>query len=168
MARRRVNFISGLRVSGEERCEDQDEPRNAAIQFYQQLFSSSMTDGYSYSVRGKLLRLDCSAIDPVVCPVLVEEIRKAFFDMSPLKAPACGNSTTHAFFPDGLDWLEVKERWPVLDQDNISDLQQRLADFFSKVARCNNGVAYWLAKFASDTNFDVMFFESPPDGMEFG
>ncbi|KAK8626555.1 hypothetical protein V6N13_134196 [Hibiscus sabdariffa] len=39
---------------------------------------------------------------------------------------------------------------------------------FSKVARSNNEVADWLAKFASDTNFDVIFFESPPDGLEFG
>ncbi|KAL4386403.1 hypothetical protein GQ457_09G026060 [Hibiscus cannabinus] len=39
---------------------------------------------------------------------------------------------------------------------------------FSKVARSNNLVADWLAKFASDTNFDVMFFESPPDGLDFG
>ncbi|KAK8658335.1 hypothetical protein V6N13_036543 [Hibiscus sabdariffa] len=29
---------------------------------------------------------------------------------------------------------------------------------FSKVARSNNKVADWLAKFASDTNFDVIFF----------
>ncbi|KAK8697169.1 hypothetical protein V6N13_113321 [Hibiscus sabdariffa] len=39
---------------------------------------------------------------------------------------------------------------------------------FSKVARSNNSVADWLAKFASDTNFDVIFFESPPDGLVFG
>ncbi|KAK8515863.1 hypothetical protein V6N13_096806 [Hibiscus sabdariffa] len=39
---------------------------------------------------------------------------------------------------------------------------------FSKVARSNNEVADWLAKFASDTNFDVIFFESPPDGLDFG
>ncbi|KAK8483083.1 hypothetical protein V6N11_066520 [Hibiscus sabdariffa] len=38
----------------------------------------------------------------------------------------------------------------------------------SKVARSNNSVADWFAKFASDTNFDVIFFESPPDGLVFG
>ncbi|KAK8996426.1 hypothetical protein V6N11_081703 [Hibiscus sabdariffa] len=37
-----------------------------------------------------------------------------------------------------------------------------------QVARSNNSVADWLAKFASDTNFDVIFFESPPDGLVFG
>ncbi|KAK8596669.1 hypothetical protein V6N12_065149 [Hibiscus sabdariffa] len=39
---------------------------------------------------------------------------------------------------------------------------------FSKFARCNNGVADWLAKFASDSNFDVVSFEAPPDGLELG
>ncbi|KAK8487084.1 hypothetical protein V6N11_024249 [Hibiscus sabdariffa] len=145
MARRRVNFISGLRVSGEERCEDQDEPRNAAIQFYQQLFSSSMTDGYSYSVRGKLLRLDCSAIDPLAA----------------IQRPM------PSFPMDSIGWkLRSDGRFSIKTTYQICNKDWQI--FFSKVARCNNGVAYWLAKFASDTNFDVMFFESPPDGMEFG
>ncbi|KAK8976350.1 hypothetical protein V6N11_074225 [Hibiscus sabdariffa] len=39
---------------------------------------------------------------------------------------------------------------------------------FSKVARCNNGVADGLAKLASDSSFDVVFFDEPPGGIETG
>ncbi|KAL4281612.1 hypothetical protein GQ457_03G016410 [Hibiscus cannabinus] len=41
MARRRANFISGLKLHGTDWCEEQDELRNAALFFYQELFSSS-------------------------------------------------------------------------------------------------------------------------------
>ncbi|KAK8698650.1 hypothetical protein V6N13_114761 [Hibiscus sabdariffa] len=39
---------------------------------------------------------------------------------------------------------------------------------FSKVARCNNGVADGLAKLASDSSFDVVFFDEPSGGIETG
>ncbi|KAK8598157.1 hypothetical protein V6N13_095547 [Hibiscus sabdariffa] len=43
-----------------------------------------------------------------------------------------------------------------------------IVSYIREVARSNNSVADWLAKFASDINFDVIFFESPPDGLVFG
>ncbi|KAK8627776.1 hypothetical protein V6N13_135378 [Hibiscus sabdariffa] len=39
---------------------------------------------------------------------------------------------------------------------------------FSKVARCNNRVADGLAKLASDSSFDVVFFDEPTDGIGTG
>ncbi|KAL4379799.1 hypothetical protein GQ457_02G025960 [Hibiscus cannabinus] len=66
MARRRANFIFGLRIIGEDWCDDQDELRIAAIRFYQHLFTSSLADGSLYAIRGKFLRLDSSVIGPVV------------------------------------------------------------------------------------------------------
>ncbi|KAK8504424.1 hypothetical protein V6N12_030521 [Hibiscus sabdariffa] len=73
-----------------------------------------------------------------------------------------------SFFPaDSIGWrLRSDGRFSVKTAYQICNKDWSIV--ISKVARSNNSVADWFAKFASDTNFDVIFFESPPDGLVFG
>ncbi|KAK9026710.1 hypothetical protein V6N11_039544 [Hibiscus sabdariffa] len=63
MARRRANYISSLKLDGSTWCDDQLFLRQAALVFFQGLFSSSETDGYGYGVRGQFLRQEDFGLD---------------------------------------------------------------------------------------------------------
>ncbi|KAL4366987.1 hypothetical protein GQ457_05G012790 [Hibiscus cannabinus] len=69
MARRRANFISGLRIHGTDWCEEQEELRHAALSFYQELFSSANLNGDEYHIRGKFKCVQTKDLDPnrIVC-----------------------------------------------------------------------------------------------------
>ncbi|KAL4295562.1 hypothetical protein GQ457_12G025900 [Hibiscus cannabinus] len=63
MARRRSNFISGLKVDGNDWCDSQDVLRLAAVDFYQNLFQSSGDSDNNFPIRGRKWRdIEVSAL----------------------------------------------------------------------------------------------------------
>ncbi|KAL4310378.1 hypothetical protein GQ457_01G019420 [Hibiscus cannabinus] len=87
MSCRSSNFISGLKINGKNWCDDQDMPRQVAVEFYKELFKSSGVYGGGYVVRGKFAELRSPNLDIMLSHVANDEIKAAFFYMSPLKAP---------------------------------------------------------------------------------
>ncbi|WCJ40290.1 DNAse I-like superfamily protein [Euphorbia peplus] len=87
IARRRKNFISGLKIEGDTWCVNDIEIREAAVDFYKNLFSDDNKSPL------ELCRTDSF---PILTPQVFEgmdgqptddEIRNALFQMHPWKAP---------------------------------------------------------------------------------
>ncbi|KAA3475693.1 Retrovirus-related Pol polyprotein LINE-1 [Gossypium australe] len=95
MQRRKFNRILALRISSREWCFEQDILSDEAVKFFEDLYGenpSPMPDIPS-DIFTSLKENDIHFLNK---PVLNEEIKKALFDMAPLKAP--GSDGFHAHF----------------------------------------------------------------------
>ncbi|KAA3461091.1 Retrovirus-related Pol polyprotein LINE-1 [Gossypium australe] len=90
--RREINRITALCIDNGEWCSDQDILRNKAVEFFEKLY------GETYFCRDHFLEAD----------ITNEEIKRALFDMTPLKAP--GSDEYHAFWDtlggDVCQWVK--------------------------------------------------------------
>ncbi|KAK8619007.1 hypothetical protein V6N13_132976 [Hibiscus sabdariffa] len=77
MAKRRRHNISSLCLDGDEWCSDQARLANAAVTFYQKLFTKESNEHYWYPIRGCFPRADSTALNHSVFPASAEEIHTA-------------------------------------------------------------------------------------------
>lgn len=92
---RKYNRINTLRIPSGEWCSDQDILRAEAVPFFENLFGERMKPikGLPFNIFPKFNDLDVTFLERGVSD---EEIKKALFDMAPLKAP--GSDSFHAHF----------------------------------------------------------------------
>ncbi|KAH1107994.1 hypothetical protein J1N35_011762 [Gossypium stocksii] len=104
--RRNFNRITSLRIDNEEWCFDQDTLQSKAVEFFEKLY------GEAPSSMRSLLNFDFPVLSPSDISLLEstitdEEIKKALFDMAPLKA--LGSDGFHAHF--------FQSQWDILGKD---------------------------------------------------
>ncbi|KAH1114363.1 hypothetical protein J1N35_007741 [Gossypium stocksii] len=95
LQRRKSNRILALRDNNEEWCSDQSMLSDEATRFFENLYGeipNSMPD-HPLNIFSRLKKQDINFLNK---PILNIEIKKAFFDMAPLKAP--GSDGFHAYF----------------------------------------------------------------------
>lgn len=102
MQRRKFNHILALRISNGEWCSDQSILSDEATKFFEKLYGEKPSaKSTPLNIFSLLKEQD---IDFLKKPVLNDEIKKALFDMAPLKAP--GSDGFHArFFQSQWDLL---------------------------------------------------------------
>ncbi|KAK8639748.1 hypothetical protein V6N13_138118 [Hibiscus sabdariffa] len=87
MARRRHNLIRVLHIDFGNWVMNSNDLKSLAVAFYTNLFTTEVSDGYAYHVRGHFEPLSSTEVNNLVRPISDDEVRKAMFDMGPLKAP---------------------------------------------------------------------------------
>ncbi|KAG8473137.1 hypothetical protein CXB51_035140 [Gossypium anomalum] len=93
--RRKSNRILALRISSGEWCSDQSILSAKAVRFFEKLYGEIPTP-MSAAPLNIFPRISDQNFDFLNKPILNDEIKKALFDMAPLKAP--GSDGYHAFF----------------------------------------------------------------------
>ncbi|KAA3460126.1 reverse transcriptase [Gossypium australe] len=95
MQRRKFNRIMAIRISDGEWCSEQETLREEAVKFFEDLYGecSEPISDIPSNIFPSLKEQD---IDFLKKPILNDEIKKALFDMAPLKAP--GSDGYHAIF----------------------------------------------------------------------
>ncbi|KAA3478810.1 Beta-glucosidase 46 [Gossypium australe] len=104
--RRKFNRITNLRISNGEWCSNQDTLRSEAVKFFENLYGEEpqvMRDLPNI----RFPRLKDSEITFLKGEITDKEIKKALFDMAPLKAP--GSDGFHAHF--------FQSQWDILGED---------------------------------------------------
>ncbi|KAA3460139.1 reverse transcriptase [Gossypium australe] len=95
MQRRKLNRILSLRLNNGEWCSDQDNLSEEAVKYFENLYGE--TTSTPTNVPSEIFpRLKQQDIDFLNKAISNEEIKKALFDMAPLKAP--GSDGYHAHF----------------------------------------------------------------------
>ncbi|KAG8501637.1 hypothetical protein CXB51_004070 [Gossypium anomalum] len=96
MQRRKSNRILALRISNGEWCSDQSILSDEALKFFEKLYGEkpSAKSNPPFNFFSRLKEQD---IDFLQKPVLNEEIKKALFNMAPLKAPRSDGFHAHFF-----------------------------------------------------------------------
>ncbi|KAH1065076.1 hypothetical protein J1N35_030063 [Gossypium stocksii] len=95
MQRRKRNRIMALRISTGEWCSDQSILSDEAARFFEDLYGET-SNPISTPPLNIFPRLSLQDIDFLNKPILNDEIKNAFFDMAPLKAP--GSNGYHVLF----------------------------------------------------------------------
>ncbi|KAA3485757.1 reverse transcriptase [Gossypium australe] len=93
--RRNFNRILALRISNGEWCSEQETLREEAVKFFEELYGEC-PEPISDTPSNIFTSLKDQDIDFLKKPILNDEIKKALFDMAPLKAP--GSDGYHAIF----------------------------------------------------------------------
>ncbi|KAA3481478.1 Retrovirus-related Pol polyprotein LINE-1 [Gossypium australe] len=104
--RRKFNRITSLRIDNGDWCSDQEKLQNKAVEFFERLYGEVPTNlknlpknGFPCIEPSKTTFLDATISN--------EEIKKALFNMAPLKAP--GSDGFHALF--------FQSQWDILGTD---------------------------------------------------
>ncbi|WCJ31853.1 Polynucleotidyl transferase ribonuclease H-like superfamily protein [Euphorbia peplus] len=87
IARRRRNFISGLKIEGSSWCSVDSEIHKAAVVFYNNLFTDDRPYLPRYNCRGKFPSYNDEFRDMIGMAPVDSEIKQALFDMHPWKSP---------------------------------------------------------------------------------
>ncbi|KAA3487341.1 reverse transcriptase [Gossypium australe] len=104
--RRKFNRIMSLRIDNGDWCSDQNILQNKAVEFFEKLYGEVPT-GLSGTPNNDFPCLNSSEITFLEAPISNEEIKRALFDMAPLKAP--GSDGYHALF--------FQTQWDILGND---------------------------------------------------
>ncbi|KAA3472023.1 reverse transcriptase [Gossypium australe] len=104
--RRKFNRIMSLRVDNGDWCSDQNILQKKAVEFFGELYGEVPTISRATS-KNSFPHLKPSEIMLLETPISNEEIKKAMFDMAPLKAP--GSDGYHALF--------FQSQWDTLGND---------------------------------------------------
>ncbi|KAA3474645.1 reverse transcriptase [Gossypium australe] len=104
--RRKHNRIMTLRVDNGDWCSDQNILQNKAVEFFQKLYGEAPNTPEDTPNHG-FPCIKPSEIRFLETPISNEEIKKALFDMAPLKAP--GSDGYHALF--------FQSQWDILGND---------------------------------------------------
>ncbi|KAL4351406.1 hypothetical protein GQ457_06G022300 [Hibiscus cannabinus] len=135
MARRRQNVIHRLKIDGNSWCDDAVMLRDAAVAYFQRLFSSEPRGGGGSLPVGRFKVKYAAELRPLLNTVSREEVRDVVFSMEPLKAP--GIDGFHA------DWVQQNQASFVPGQciqDNIIVAQEVIHSMAHKV-----GKKAWMA-----------------------
>ncbi|MBA0845023.1 hypothetical protein Goarm_005853, partial [Gossypium armourianum] len=106
LRRRKFNRIITLRIDNGEWCTDQDILQAKAVEYFEELFgedSSTLRDIPNVGFPS----FNSSEITFLKASITNEEIKRALFDMAPLKAP--GSDGFHAYF--------FQSQWDILGND---------------------------------------------------
>ena len=106
-ARRNINNISYLIKDDGTRCEDNEEIRGMAHNFYMNLFSSEPCTQTNKILEAIPQKVDQNTNDELCKPYTYEEIRATLFQMGPTKAPD----------PDGFPALFYQRHWDFFGAD---------------------------------------------------
>ncbi|KAA3453866.1 reverse transcriptase [Gossypium australe] len=104
--RRKFNRITSLRIDNGDWCSDQETLQNKAVKFFERLDGEVSTNLRTMPKNG-FPRIEPSEITFLEAVISNEEIKKALFDMAPLKAP--GSDGFHALF--------FQSQWDILGND---------------------------------------------------
>ncbi|KAH1083255.1 hypothetical protein J1N35_023016 [Gossypium stocksii] len=104
--RREFNHISTLRLDNGDWCSDQDVLQAKAVEFFERLYSKSPSALKGMPTFGFPI-LNSSKISLLEANVTDEEIKRALFDMEPLKVPGS----------DGYQSLFFQSQWDALGRD---------------------------------------------------
>ncbi|XP_052886977.1 uncharacterized protein LOC128295438 [Gossypium arboreum] len=142
LQRRKFNRIMALRINNEEWCSDQSILSDEAARFFENLYGKIPNPMPDLPLN-TFPRLKDHDIDFLKKPVLNVEIKKALFDMAPLKAP--GSDGFHVYFFQSqwdlvgravCEWVQViANRFKVVFPNFIS-LEQ--ADFIASRSILDN------------------------------
>ncbi|KAA3465046.1 tyrosine decarboxylase 1-like [Gossypium australe] len=94
--RRKFNRITNLRISNGKWCSNQDILRSEAVRFFESLYGEvpqAMRDLPNI----RFPRLKAAEIKFVEGEITVDELKRALFDMAPLKAPVSDGFHAHFF-----------------------------------------------------------------------
>ncbi|KAA3471573.1 LINE-1 reverse transcriptase isogeny [Gossypium australe] len=171
MQRRKFNRILALRISDREWCSEQTTLREEAVKFFEDLYGENPEPIYDIpsNIFTSLKEQD---IDFLKKPIQNDEIKKALFDMDPLKAP--GSDGYHAIFFQSqwelvggvvCEWVQGKKIEEELNTTLIVLIPKKdyPEDFsqFRPISLCS--VLYKLVMKVIANRFKVMFpnFISP-------
>ena len=100
----RRNRIEVLENSRGERCEEEGEVANILIEFYENLFSSSIPVQIEEALEATPLVITAEMNNELSTPFQRSEVDLALKQMNPLKAPG----------PDGMPPLFFQQFWPTI------------------------------------------------------